>query len=137
MRIVLDINTLLSAFFWRGLPRAVFDRVADGFDTLFITGDIIDEIESVIKRPKFDGKEDRKEALVADIRKYGQKASVSPQHRAAGACRDAADDKILECALAAKADCIITGDKDLLVLKAYNGIKIMTAKEYLDTVTPA
>lgn len=95
----MDINTLLSAFFWRGLPKTVFDRVADGFDTLFITDDIIGEIEGVIKRPKFDGKEDRKEALVSDIKKYGQKVNVSPQHKATGACRDAADDKILECAL--------------------------------------
>jgi putative PIN family toxin of toxin-antitoxin system len=137
MKIVLDINTLISAFFWRGVPRTVFDRVTDGLDTLFITVDMIDEIDGVIKKPKFDAKENRKEALVNDIRKYGQKVSVSSQHKAAGACRDVTDDKIFECALAAKADYIITGDKDLLVLKEYGGIRIVTAKEYLDTVTPA
>ena len=48
-------------------------------------------------------------------------------------CRDSEDDKILECALLANADYIITGDADLLVIKEFRGIKIITASEYVNT----
>jgi uncharacterized protein len=46
-------------------------------------------------------------------------------------CRDPNDDMILECALLVKADAIVSGDKDLLVLGSYEGIRILTAAEYL------
>ena len=49
-------------------------------------------------------------------------------------CRDSDDDKILECALLANADYIISGDDDLLVLEEFRGIRIITAKEYLEKV---
>jgi putative PIN family toxin of toxin-antitoxin system len=47
-------------------------------------------------------------------------------------CRDANDDMVLECALVAGAAHIVSGDKDLLSLKSYSGISILTAREYLD-----
>jgi putative PIN family toxin of toxin-antitoxin system len=49
-----------------------------------------------------------------------------------GACRDATDDCILECAMKAGARLIITGDKDLLTLGEFSGIRIITARQYLD-----
>ncbi len=45
--------------------------------------------------------------------------------------RDVKDDKFLACGFEAKADYIITGDNDLLVLKKYEGIKIVTPREFL------
>lgn len=47
-----------------------------------------------------------------------------------GVCRDPKDDMILECAINSRADLIITGDKDLLVLRAYQGIRIVSPREY-------
>lgn len=49
----------------------------------------------------------------------------------ANACRDPKDDMVLECAVAAKAEIIVSGDKDLLDLRRYQGISIVTAREYL------
>ncbi|MDI6689943.1 MAG: putative toxin-antitoxin system toxin component, PIN family [Actinomycetota bacterium] len=46
-------------------------------------------------------------------------------------CRDPEDDKFIDVALAAKADYLVTGDKDLLVLKNYRGVKILKPKEFL------
>jgi predicted nucleic acid-binding protein len=46
-------------------------------------------------------------------------------------CRDADDDAVLACALAARADLIVSGDKDLLVLQAFQGIPILTAAQAL------
>jgi putative PIN family toxin of toxin-antitoxin system len=47
-------------------------------------------------------------------------------------CRDPNDDMVLECALVAGAAHIVSGDKDLLSLKIYSGISILTAREYLE-----
>ena len=48
-----------------------------------------------------------------------------------GVCRDSDDDKILECAVSGNVDFIISGDNDLLSLKEFQGIPIMTASEYI------
>ncbi len=47
-------------------------------------------------------------------------------------CRDPNDDMVLECALLAGATHIVSGDKDLVSLKVYSGISIVTAREYLE-----
>lgn len=52
-----------------------------------------------------------------------------------GICRDPKDDFILECAVTGNADVIVTGDKDLLSLGSYGSIRILTARQYLDSVT--
>jgi putative PIN family toxin of toxin-antitoxin system len=54
-----------------------------------------------------------------------------------GVCRDPKDDIILECAAVAGAEVLITGDRDLLVIGSYQGVRILTVREYLDTLTSA
>jgi predicted nucleic acid-binding protein len=49
-------------------------------------------------------------------------------------CRDRKDDKILDLAINGQAEYIVTGDKDLLVLKLFRGVKIITAEEFLKEV---
>jgi predicted nucleic acid-binding protein len=49
-----------------------------------------------------------------------------------GICRDPKDETIVECAERAEAECIITGDHDLLSLASYRGIRIMTARDYVE-----
>ena len=53
---------------------------------------------------------------------------VAPSSLLQPVCRDADDDEVLAVAIASQADCIITGDDDLLSLKSYQGIPIMLAK---------
>ena len=48
-----------------------------------------------------------------------------------GVCRDPKDDVIIECAVNAKAELIISGDKDLLILKQYSSVRIITPRQYL------
>jgi predicted nucleic acid-binding protein len=57
---------------------------------------------------------------------------VTPQKLTQGVCRDKDDDKYLECGIACEADYIITGDKDLLALKTYKNIQILTPRAYLE-----
>ncbi len=52
-------------------------------------------------------------------------------------CRDPKDDMVLECAVNAKADVIVTGDKDLLVLEVYREIRIITGRQYLNESSTA
>jgi hypothetical protein len=69
--------------------------------------------------------------MVTRIESIGENITVLPKHRVKGVCRDSKDDMYLECAVAATADYIISGDRDLLDLKEYGGVKIVSAREYL------
>jgi uncharacterized protein len=123
MKTVLDANVIVSASVWGGNPRKVIARFSDGLDTLFITADIVDEVEDVLRRPKFGLSSEEAELRIAEIEELGSKVVVSPERRITGVCRDPKDDMYLECALAAGADYIISGDSDLLSLKEYGGVK--------------
>jgi len=134
MKIVVDANMFISALIWDGNPESVIDRAADRSDLLFISDAIVDEIERTLRKPKFGRSEDRVVSFVSYIKKIGKTVTISPQHRITGVCRDPDDDKYIECALAAGADYIISGDRDLLELKEYGGIKIVNARDYLNIV---
>lgn len=138
MKVVIDSNIFVSAL-WGGKPYAVLARVANELDTLFVTDDIITEIEETLKKPefkkpKYNITQDRIDTVLDTIRRLGQKTVVLPQHNATGASRDKDDDMYLECALAANADYIVSGDKHLRELKEYKNIKIVNAGEYLEIV---
>jgi putative PIN family toxin of toxin-antitoxin system len=134
MNVVLDANIFVSAHIWGGNPDAVLDRIAEELDTLFISEDIVGELKNVFGKPKFALSKERIDGIIADIEQYGRKIAVSAKRRAIGVCRDPKDDKYIECALVAKADYIISGDIHLLELKEYCGVKIVTAREYLEIV---
>jgi putative PIN family toxin of toxin-antitoxin system len=130
MKIVIDSNIFVSSFFWGGNPQKIFDRVINGLDELFITDEIIDEIESVMGSRKFNANMSEIEDYVKIIEKYSKK-TVS-KNVSESISRDKDDDKILQCGFDGNVDFIITGDKDLLVFKEYKAIKIMTPKDYLE-----
>jgi putative PIN family toxin of toxin-antitoxin system len=136
MKIVVDTNIYFSAFHKGGKPEAVVNRAANGLDILFISDGIMAELKKTFRKPKLGWTEERIGFIIDYIKRICQKVSIHPEHVVTDACRDIDDNIFLECAKAANADCIITGDKDLLVLKEYNGIKIITAKEYLEIVNP-
>jgi len=132
MNVVLDANIFISAYIWHGNPETILDRIVVGKDALFFTDKIIGELDEIIKRPKFNRHKEQIDYIVGDIKKYGKKVAVSPKYRIKGVCRDPGDDKYIECALAAGADYIISGDRDLLDIKEYGGVKIVNARDYLD-----
>jgi len=127
LKLVLDTNTLVSAFFWEGNEAGLLRKIEQGKAKLYITGEILKEVEEVIKRQKFN-EVMRKANLTLD--QIMQKI-VSLSHLVIApklsikVCRDERDNKFLECAESAKVDYIISGDEDLLVLKEYNGIFIV------------
>jgi len=54
MKLVLDTNIFISSFFWGGNPRKIMVRIIDGKDTLFVSDEILQEVFSVMSRPKFN-----------------------------------------------------------------------------------
>ena len=127
LKLVLDTNTIISAFFWEGNEAELLRKIEQGNADLYITIEILKEVEEVIKRPKFN-EVMRKANLTPD--QIVQKI-VSLSHLVIApkitvkVCRDEKDNKFLECAESAKADYLVSGDEDLLSLKEHKGIIII------------
>ncbi|MDR3011877.1 MAG: putative toxin-antitoxin system toxin component, PIN family [Chitinispirillales bacterium] len=133
MRVVVDCNLLISAFGWGGKPHALMGRVVDGWDTLFVTDDILGELEETVEKPHLAAVKNRLMTVVSFIRKYSQTVVILPHHKT-NVCRDKDDNMYLECADAANVDYIISGDKHLRELGEYKDIKIVNVSEYLEIV---
>lgn len=128
MRVVFDTNVLVAALvFPGGQGDAALRRVVEGRDQLVLSRAILGELLEVLGR-KFarDAEELAHVAVfVSDL------ATVVAPRRRLRVVRDDPDNRILECALAGKAEAIVTGDKGLLALKSFEGIPLMTLASYL------
>jgi putative PIN family toxin of toxin-antitoxin system len=132
LKIVLDANIFVSSFLWGGNPRLVFERVVEGMDELFITKEILEEIESVMGRPKFHTDKEKIAYFINSIEEIGNR--IVSKRKIQNGSRDKTDNKYIECGITANVDYIISGDIHLLELKKYENIKIVTAKDYLGIV---
>lgn len=123
MRVVADSNIYISALLFAGFPSVLLERAQTGKIDLFISQPILDEVLTVMRREKFK----RTEAQVQEAREIieGCTQRVEPTEMVYVVTADPSDNKIIECALAAKADVIVSGDKHLLRLKEHAGIPIM------------
>lgn len=129
-RVVVDTNTIVSGIL---LPKSVPGRLLDllaGQTALIFSPSTRDELLDVISREKFDryvSVELREQAVTILLRDGDV---VTPRHLV-HVCRDPNDDKFLDAARAGNADCLISGDVDLLDLHEFAGIPIITARRYL------
>jgi putative PIN family toxin of toxin-antitoxin system len=108
MKIVLDANIFISAFFWGGKPRMVLKRVIAGIDELFITKEILNEINDVIRRPKFHTDEYEIHYFINSIEEIANKIVV--ERRIDNGSRDKTDNKYIECGISAHVNYIISED---------------------------
>jgi uncharacterized protein len=132
-RVVLDTNVLISAVLSPlGKPFACLDWVLDNA-TLIVSRELLEELETRLARAKFKKYVDdsTRRAFVADL---GLSAVQVELSGAVKVCRDPNDNKLLEIALVGRADCLVTGDEDLLVLDPFQGIPILTPARFLRTV---
>jgi putative PIN family toxin of toxin-antitoxin system len=130
MKVVIDINVFVSSFFWKGNPRKVVSRVIEGIDELYITKEILGQIFEVMNRPKFKTNKESIEYYIKSIEEIA--VELTNNFKIEKGSRDIDDNIILECGIMGRVDYIISGDDDLLVLKEFSGIKIVTPKEYLE-----
>jgi putative PIN family toxin of toxin-antitoxin system len=133
MRAVIDTGVFVSALIRRqGTTGDVLRALRDGRFTVIYTTDIVVEIIDVLGRPSFRTKyhiePDDMTALVNLIRLRGE--LVNPGKKVT-ACRDPKDDKFLEAALTAGADCVVSGVADLLDMNPFEGIPILRPAEFL------
>jgi len=131
MRLVVDTNVLVSAFLWEGTPGRLIELAGEKEIQLFTSRALIDELAATLAKKKL-AKPIAATGLTAEamVRNYRRIATLVSASRLAGqVSRDADDDQVLACALAAKANLIVSGDKDLLDLESFEGIRIVSAAE--------
>ena len=133
-RVVLDTNNIISGIFWRGNSSALLKLAEEEKIELFLSEDIIGEIRNIMLRDKFQLKLENMETYVERIIEKLIEVSeiVEPVEKLDVVKEDKADNKFIECAIECNADYIISGDSHLLNLGESMGVKIITAREFLD-----
>lgn len=136
MRAVLDTNVLLSGLLWHGAPHALLKRVRDSALTLISSPALLAELAEVIGRAKFNSilarSQSSQASVLAEVRQLAEILDPPPLSRPV--CRDPDDDALLALAIAAQADLIVSGDKDLLALGSYDAIPILTPAQALQRI---
>ena len=133
MRVVLDTNILVSSLFWdKGNPHRVVALALDKKIWVFTSPEILQELEKVLKRD-FEEPEEIIQRQINLVLEYA--TVVKPLMHVQVVERDPKDDMVIECAVACKAHSLVTGDKHLLDVQEYRGIKIVNAKTFLDRFT--
>ena len=128
MKAVFDANVLLAAFITEGICSKILVRGRKRQFHLILCPVILREFERVlIKKFSITRNEVRS---ILQIVSEAMHSVVSPSQSVQGICRDPDDDSILACALEAGADYLVTGDVDLLELKIFKGIRIVTPREF-------
>ena len=130
MKTFFDTNVYVSALTLpKGSAAQALDRVVIGEHELFLSKPILDELLGVLAR-KFA--RDREE--LARIALFlSELAAILRPRRRLSVLVDEADNRILECGLAGRVDAIVTGDKRMLKLASYDGIRIISIREFLDS----
>jgi putative PIN family toxin of toxin-antitoxin system len=133
MRAVIDTSILVRAAIRPfGSVGRVLRRLRKGDYVLLYAQPLLEELVDVLNRPRIRDKyllaDSDIQAIVALILLRGE--AVEPRERIA-ACRDPKDDKFLEVAVAGKADAIVSGDEDLLVLHPFAGIPILSPAAFM------
>lgn len=128
MKAVFDTNVLVAAFVTEGLCSKILMRGRKRQFHLIACPIILREFEDVLIKKFFASRNEVRSAL--EIVSETIHRIVRPSETVQGICRDPDDDAILACALAAGADYLVTGDADLLALKTFRGIRIITPREF-------
>lgn len=132
MRVVLDTNVVVSGLIWGGAPYQLLRAATDGEIELFTSPLLLDELRGVLAREHLMSRLAAKSppsSVSQAVSLYGELAVVVSPLATPKASRDPDDDEVLACALAAGADLIVSGDKDLLTLGSFEGIPILTAAQ--------
>ena len=133
MRLVVDTNVLVSAFLWHGMPGRLIELAAEQDIELFTSRILLDELAETLNKKKL-AKPVLATGLTIDqmLHSYRRLVTlVTARQLVKQVSRDVDDDAVLACALAARADLIVSGDEDLLVLKEFQGIPIATIAQAL------
>lgn len=129
--IVIDSGIWISAIEFGGTPSAAIE-LAVQIDDLAICTEIENEVLRILEE-KFGRNRESIRSRIAPFWNSALRIQITGSVK--GVCRDPGDDPILECAIKARANVLISGDKDLLSLKSYERVHILTAREFINLHT--
>ena len=128
-RLVLDTNTVISAQFWKGPPRTVYDMVKARKCQLLSSTEIETELIRVLGYPKFGLSAQEILPIINDYNRCARKVDVTSHVEVVE--KDLTDNIFLSCAVDGHADYVVSGDHHLLELQSYQDILIVTANQFL------
>jgi hypothetical protein len=132
LKVVVDTNIFVSSFFG-GNPKKIIDLWKNGKITLCLSNAILDEYIDVLHRIGLGDEGELEELLSLFSRGFNILFTTkTPKLRLI--INDPDDDKFIECAVALKADAIVSGDREVLELMEYTGIKILSARKFPELI---
>lgn len=131
-RIVIDTNVLISGIVFGGKPRQILDLLAERSVIVIVAEEILTELRRKIssKFPEFIEDLNKVELL---LKRDAVLIKLGVIH--INISRDTDDNKFIETAILGKCSFIVTGDKDLLVVKSYANIRVVKPAEFLELVS--
>jgi putative PIN family toxin of toxin-antitoxin system len=127
-RVTLDSNVYLSGFVFGGKPKRVLEMAIDGEIEVAVSDPIIQEVRRHLLG-KFGWSEPRAAEAVQSITEFAK--HVTPTEAIDTVPTDPDDNRVLECAVSAGSQTIVTGDDDLLRLVGFRGIEIVRVADFL------
>jgi putative PIN family toxin of toxin-antitoxin system len=133
--VIIDTNVVASAMaFPKSIPRRAFDKaIEDG--QILVSLPVLAEWHEVLGRQKWDKYIPRSKRMrfLLELLRVADWVEVTDT---IAACRDPKDDRFLELAISGRADVIVSGDQDLLVLHPFRNVPILTPAAFLNETTP-
>ena len=129
MRVVLDTNVLISAIMFGGKSRVILEMGISGKIKIALSQDILKELAEVLVGKKFRVSMSVVQQTIHELSEIVELVIVTQKIKAVK--NDPDDNRILECAVSAKADYIVSGDSDLLTLRNFKKIKIESPSDFL------
>ncbi len=129
LRVVLDTNVLISAILFGGKPRQILEKAIRGEIRLCLSEPILEEVKGVLKRPKFDYSPEMIQIILTEL--TGIADIVNPSETIHVVLEDPDDNRILECAVEARVNYVVTGDLHLLKLSMYRDTEILNTAAFL------
>jgi putative PIN family toxin of toxin-antitoxin system len=135
MRLVLDTNVMVSALLWHGSPSRLFRRGLEEGHSFFTSPPLLAELTNVLLRPKLRLQIAKSQLSIANlIDTYCESTTSVEPGPTTRIVSDPDDDVVIGTALAAEADLIVTGDRALLSVEQYEGVRIVSVSEALKAI---
>ena len=136
MKVVIDVNVWISGLLWGGIPGEILRLAYEKRITSYVSTALMRELEATLQRPKFQPqlrkRDHTAESLLVIAASFSQSVSITVSKF--DDLRDPADARIIATAIAAQAQALITGDRDLLVLQTVQNIRMLTPTQFLSAL---
>lgn len=130
VRIVLDTNILISGLLYSGKPKLLLDLALEGKFESVSSMQMVEEFRKVIARPRFNLDANLQDIMINFAIRFNNIVLIKSKFKVIP--KDPSDDLVIRTAYDGKASYIVSGDRHLLELKGFLGIKIVTANKMFE-----